>query len=65
MHGQWLSSYLMVRSHQTTQFRPSLYSLKENDVGFDRTDDLRIFARLALVVALFSAALACIVWIAS
>lgn len=64
MYGRWFSSYMMMRSHQTTQFRPSLYNAGKHDAGLGQAD-LRMFARLALVIAVFSAALAGIVWIAS
>lgn len=64
MYGRWWLYYVVVQSRQAAQAQSSGHTDK-HEVAFDRADDCWIFARLALVLAVFFAGLACILWVAS
>ncbi len=64
MYGRWWAYYVAAQSRQGAQAQSS-WNVENHEVAFDRTDDLWIFVRLALVLAAFSAGLACILWVAS
>jgi len=56
MYGRWWTYYAAAQS--------PCWIAEKHEVAFDSVDDLWIFVRLALVLAAFSAGLACILWIA-
>lgn len=65
MYGRWWAYHLQARERQVAQSHPSWKTRQTNEVAFNRTDDLWILVRLALVLAVFFAGLACILWVAS
>jgi hypothetical protein len=62
MYGRYGISYAEANSRQSKQ--GSAIS-EEINVASERSDDLWIFLRLAIVLAVFSAGLGCILWAAS
>lgn len=64
MYGRWWLYYVAAQSRQTAQAQSS-GNTDKHEVAFDRADDFWIFVRLALVLAVFFAGLACILWVAS
>ena len=65
MYGRWWAYYMQARMRHVTEAQPSRNTQRGTGVAFDHTDDLWIFVRLALVLAVFSAGVACILWVAS
>lgn len=65
MYGRWWAYYMQARVRHVDQSHPSWNASRKHEVTFDLGDDLWIFLRLALVLAVFFAGLACILWVAS
>jgi uncharacterized membrane protein YjgN (DUF898 family) len=65
MYGRWWAYYMQARLRHVAPSQPSWNTQRRTEVTFDHTDDLWIFLRLALVLAVFFAGLACILWVAS
>lgn len=67
MYGRYGIYYGTPHARQTQQAGASRQNdeIKRSDVAFQYSDDLWIFLRLVGVMAVFCAALACIVWVAS
>jgi len=64
MYGRWWLYYVAAQSRQAAQTQSS-WNPEKHEVAFDRAGDFWIFIRLALVLAVFFAGLACILWVAS
>jgi hypothetical protein len=65
MYGRWWAYYMQARMRHVAPSHPSLNAQqRRTEVMFDHTDDLWIFLRLALVLAVFFAGLACVLRVA-
>jgi hypothetical protein len=64
MYGRWWAYYLQARMRNVSQSHPSSGARHRSEAAFDHADDLWIFLRLALVLAVFLAGLAGILWVA-
>jgi hypothetical protein len=64
MYGRWWVYYMQARMRHASS-QPAWNAQRRKEVAFDLGDDLWIFLRLALVLAIFFAGLACILWIAN
>ena len=56
---------MQARMRHVAQSHPFGNARRRAEATFDHADDLWIFLRLALVLAVFFAGLACILWVAS
>ncbi|XAZ25469.1 hypothetical protein LVY75_20245 [Sinorhizobium sp. B11] len=65
MYGRWWAYYMQARMRDVTLSHPSRNTQNRTGVAFDHADDLWIFVRLALVLAVFFAGVACILWVAN
>lgn len=66
MYGRYGIYYGTPHARQTPQVGARKNDeIKASDIAFHHSDDLWIFLRLAGVMAVFCAALACILWIAN
>ena len=65
MYGRWWAYYMQARMRHVAQSHPFGNARRRAEATFDHADDLWIFLRLALVLAVFFAGLACILWVAS
>ncbi len=65
MHGRWWAYYMQARMRDVAAPHPSWNAQQRTEVAFNLSDDLWIFLRLALVLSVFFAGLACILWVAN
>lgn len=65
MYGRWWAYYIQARARHVAPSHPAWNTQRRSEAAFDHADDLWIFLRLALVLAIFFAGLACILWVAS